>query len=801
MNYRRSILFRIGTAFAILCLVICCRTAVAQEAAYFALQRPGQGNLAVDKARKVAYITDLGKNGDGNNVMIDEVPLIDSLIAQGIETLVFTCSHPHSDHSGGIRALFEAPEVFFNDSAKKVPRFRSIVVIESGVEDSLFTILSDKLGSNSAIKLTRVDAAKKNAFAAYSKPSDAVYIENIPYEPIENAGPHGRSIVTHFVLGQKYSNVDFDDASSAVIVQTVNALKAKGVMSIDSFVVPHHGSAYHDIEPILGLAPKKAIITVNPRNPYGHPSPSILLALMDKLGPENVFFTGSIDHVVLDPDGVKHARYTAQQAESFNLFVSPSYEREKAKANPTSLALYRQLESRMTGGSTVAQSDIQRDELQARLEAAEGANDDLLAIADKLALGITPSPKQKKQFDDSVRNQALRLKALQNYIEKYGASTTTDLTAERARIDRLLRQIQPDTTSGVNNSDGGSLEFLSQAVALGIQELFASVPEQVPATRNVAEARYTAPTNSVRLGEPEVSPYRNTPVKIPPQKIAPYDEMEASPEERPGGIAIGNIAIADPTAALDQYVLGFDSENDFLLLFGPNHARIQFDHPIDPLTLKALYRFAASNRSAAVSIEQGADKETVRLDPSLVDTQVGRNLIAADLVGGDLLLYGFIYRDDESFEHALDAATKDFDPCIGFTSISATWFDSPSTIHVNGNEFNLTGRMRLEFVSHATSLNQASCKGMDCRPPSSKHSPPNSQFCNLRPLEKFVEENYSSLIERFPSIDDMNDYARIVDFLRWARRPGHLAGINLAGLADVPAADRNYRTPDLLTDR
>ena len=70
-----------------------------------------------------------------------------------------------------------------------------------------------------------------------------------------------------------------------------------------------------------------------------------------------------------------------------------------------------------------------------------------------------------------------------------------------------------------------------------------------------------------------------------------------------------------------------------LVLSGPNHTIIPFDHGIDPSTLKALYRFAASHRNAAISIEGVDDKtETVRLDPSFVDTQVGRELIAADLV-------------------------------------------------------------------------------------------------------------------------------------------------------------------------
>lgn len=799
-------------------LVFCCGMSVAQEAAYFALQRPGQGNLAIDKAKKVAYITDLGKSGDGDRVTIDGVPLIDSLVAQGVETLVFTCSHPHSDHSGGIRALFEAPEVFFNDAARKVPRFSSIVVVENGVKESLFTILSDKLGSSSALKLTRVDATSKNAFAGYSKPSDDVYIENIPYEPNQKAGPHGRSIVTHFVLGQEYSNVDFDDADSAVVLQTVNAMKAKGVKSIDSFVVPHHGSAYHDIEPILSLSPKKAIITVNPRNPYGHPSPSILIALMDKIGAENVIFTGSIDHVVLGPEGVKHARYTANQEESFNLFIKPSYDREKAKANPISLALYRQLESRMTDRTTLAQSDIQHDELEVHLEAAQGANDDLLGIADRLALSTTLSPKAKEQFNSSVRNQVIRLKTLQDYIEKNAQSATTDTIEARNRIERMLRQIQPDITTLAENvvsnpnSDDGSLGALSQAVALGIQELFSSAPESTWATRKVTEARYVASNESVLMGEPEVSKWTGKPVKISSQKTSTYSHMESSPviEDRPGGIALGNTAELDSGGALDNYVLRFDPKVQTLVLSGPNHAEIYLDRKISLSTLKALYRFAASERSAAVASDaaEGNDRlETIRLDPAFVDTQVGNDLIATDQIGGELYYSGYFkgfgylntFSPDDSFNEGLHAAMKTYHPCLGLATGALTWFDNPTHIQSFEKQFSLSGGIRLEFIIVAKDPDQASCEGMQCVPsPSTKGSASGIQYCHLKTLEQFVDGHMTELAGRFPYVEHVGDYAKIVSFLRWARRPGHLAGINLAVLADVPAGDANNRTPDLI---
>jgi hypothetical protein len=763
----RRIYFRIKVIFATLCLISCFTTSIAQEAAYFALQRAGQGNLAIDKARKIAYITDLGKSGDGDRVTIDGIPLLDSLVAQKIKTLVFTCSHPHSDHAGGIRALFENPQVFFYDANRKLPRFDSIVVVENETKDSLFSILAEELGSKSAIKLTRVDATERNGFTGLSRPDDDVYIESIPYKPTDKAGPHGRTIVTHFVLGRKYSNVDFDDASSQVIVQTVDALKSKGIRSIDSFVVPHHGSAYHDIEPILSLSPKTAIITVNPRNPYGHPSPAILISLMDRLGPQNVFFTGSVDHVVLGPDGVRHARYSANQAESFNLFVRPSYEREQASNNPTALALYRQLESRMVAVPSSHHSETKKDEIAVTLEAAEGANADLLSIADKLALGTSLSPKDKARFENSVRTQLQRLDVLQKNVENYEQSEKIRLPEERSRIKRLFLQLQADRGSPSNaiaptqSPNSSTLSALSQAVAIGIESLLSSVSEPAEATRNVTDARYVAPTDSVRFGQPAVSEWTNGQVKVPLQKANSYSEMEHSPtiEARPGGIAIGNFARADAGVSLDEYVLTFDTRRDLLLLKGPNHTEILLEHKIAPSTLKALYRFAASDRSAVVSIEGAGHNETVRLDPSFVDTQVGREFIAADLVAGDLAYYDWFHDEDKSFNERLRAAKKDFWPCIQFETVMAgTWFDNPTVIHRRGSKLSLTGNMRLEFVIEAKEPSEYSCKGMLCKDsPPSKGSAAKQKFCHLTPLERFVEENPASVAERFPSVDSMNE--------------------------------------------
>jgi len=208
------------------------------------------------------------------------------------------------------------------------------------------------------------------------------------------------------------------------------------------------------------------------------------------------------------------------------------------------------------------------------------------------------------------------------------------------------------------------------------------------------------------------------------------------------------------------------------------------------------------SRPRSVPVNDGGDTETVRLDPSFVDTQVSLDFIAADLVGFDLELYDVIHGGDESFKERLNASMKDINPCIGLASGADTWFDNPTVIHAKGNKFGLTGDMRLEFVIEATSPRESSCKGMRCEnSPSDKRSSGDKKFCHLTALEVFVKENSASIVERFPSVESMKEYSRIIGFLRWARRPGHLAGINLVALAEVPASDPRNRTPDILTEK
>jgi beta-lactamase superfamily II metal-dependent hydrolase len=354
----------------------------AQDLYVLALQRPGQASVAIDRSSSTAYVIDLGHAGDGDQILLGNRTLLEHLEAESIKNLIFICSHPHSDHMGGIRALFASPRTFYKDEALTTPRFQSVRLVENEIKEkeSLASILKGSLPPGRAEIVERVSAATQNALAGLSQPGQDVFVQTIPYQPSGNAGVHGRSVVTLMVLGGRHTILDPDDADTSTLLQVAEYLNDKNI-KIDTFIVPHHGSAYHDIEPLLSLGAKRAIITVNPRNQYKHPAPEILWSLMDALEPENVYFTGSatstarkpgsaeaphqspVAHIKLGPEGVLQKTYTAANELSYSLFVHPSRQR-KAQLGTLSqeeAELYEKVRARMTESTVV--SRVETDEV------------------------------------------------------------------------------------------------------------------------------------------------------------------------------------------------------------------------------------------------------------------------------------------------------------------------------------------------------------------------------------------------------------------------------------------------------
>lgn len=334
--------------------------AEASEWAMLPLQREGQASVTIDDVAKIAYIIDLGRDGDGDKILIESRSLMDYLSDRKVEHLVVTCSHPHQDHMGGIQALFRDPKAsFFVAGDLGRPRFKTISVVEDAMPKakSLSTLYEAfaSVSTETGIVFKRssvFDAAGNplKAFEALGLPKGEIVVSNVDYPPTLEKGEHGRSIITlfEFTGEPKHSVIDFDDAGTKAIDSAVTVLERAG-KRVDAFVVPHHGSSRHDLEPIFRLNPKRAIIAVDPANRYGHPAPSILEALIDRLQGENIIFTGSSgelvdgdgrslgsnERVVIEADGRLLARHLASDPMSYPLFVEPGRQRlERLKASP-----------------------------------------------------------------------------------------------------------------------------------------------------------------------------------------------------------------------------------------------------------------------------------------------------------------------------------------------------------------------------------------------------------------------------------------------------------------------------------
>ena len=351
----------VAVAVLISALPFACEPANAQEMHLLPLQREGQASVTIDDQSRTAFIVDLGKSGDGNQVVINGKPLLDFVsLEKRVENFVIACSHPHADHMGGIEALFkDAKRSFYFDGDLSKPKFKSITVIDDGVSNSLaklYESFSKSVGGRTDIKFTRIavtNAAGRpgNAYRQLADLQKALTIENVAYDRKGKVGEHGRSIVTLTRFKDGPVIADFDDADSAAIRSAVDKLKASGITKVDVIVVPHHGSKYHDISPILELSPHQAIFAVNPKNRFGHPTSPILARLMKELGAENVIFTGSLESVVIDRGGVRPSMHTAAHRDSYALFVEHARSRvEKqapSKARTEELALFDEIRTMM----------------------------------------------------------------------------------------------------------------------------------------------------------------------------------------------------------------------------------------------------------------------------------------------------------------------------------------------------------------------------------------------------------------------------------------------------------------------
>lgn len=289
------------------------------EALYLQLGSPGSAGVIVGD--ETAFLVDGGKSGALTTAeFLDEKSLMEYLEEKSIRNLVVSCSHPHSDHAGGLRDLI-ASEAFADSS------FQSIVFVDSGISVGK-RLYDDLLKAHPALAnvATHVDATNKNAYAdpalrGLVAAETNLDVWNFEYQPRQVAHEHGKTIISQFLLEDSESGdstllVDFDDADNELIAKWSDAFPEDRQGARNLVVVsPHHNSDKSNIAPILRHMRKGSkdavVFSVNSSNMYRHPGPRNWLKWIDHLGLPNVHVTGGSGNVFISSHGVKPVEVTS----------------------------------------------------------------------------------------------------------------------------------------------------------------------------------------------------------------------------------------------------------------------------------------------------------------------------------------------------------------------------------------------------------------------------------------------------------------------------------------------------------
>jgi beta-lactamase superfamily II metal-dependent hydrolase len=325
--------------------------AFAKGTAHFlALKGEGSASVVIDDATETAYITDGGK-GKASGIQgaaIDGERVLDYLLGQQVKRLVITCSHPHSDHMGGLRAAVRSSKiksfdelVFIDNDYERRERAR---LNEAGEEtaqkrESLVTIYENKWGKGGKPPVTYRSAFGKNAFEGLARKGAEVLVSNFAYDPKRiGKNIHDEAVVTQYDLSDGVNSirmVDFDDASTALVDTWVGGPPPP---KVNVLVVPHHGSANNNISEILSrsedLGLRDVIIPVNLDNQYNHPDPEVLRGLLERFRPEHVFLTGSVkgDNVEVTTESVQAEGGSARNSERLASFLRKRLDRLQTEA-------------------------------------------------------------------------------------------------------------------------------------------------------------------------------------------------------------------------------------------------------------------------------------------------------------------------------------------------------------------------------------------------------------------------------------------------------------------------------------
>lgn len=279
-------LFLVGTGFVQVC--------IAQEIHVLALAGDGSASVLIDEEARLAYIIDGGRTKKGiTGALIEGKPVLEYLSTR-VNTLVIACSHPHLDHMGGLKAMVQSASI---------NRFRVAFVDDKEINDakSLANLYWHSPARAAPPEILHASSVYNDAFSkvlsSLKVTNASMAVHNFVYDPAKiGKDSHDRAMITQYSVGSKSKSrqmVDFDDASTKLVTAWAGRKGARA----DVLIYPHHGSRNNEISLLLN-DPKRyhltdVIISVNRQNRYFHPSPDVLLELVQKLGPEHIYVTDS----------------------------------------------------------------------------------------------------------------------------------------------------------------------------------------------------------------------------------------------------------------------------------------------------------------------------------------------------------------------------------------------------------------------------------------------------------------------------------------------------------------------------
>jgi len=119
----------------------------------------------------------------------------------------------------------------------------------------------------------------------------------------------------------------------------------------------------------------------------------------------------------------------------------------------------------------------------------------------------------------------------------------------------------------------------------------------------------------------------------------------------------------------------------------------------------------------------------------------------------------------------------------------ATMYDKTPSFSLNSGRLEPNSGLEYRYVTsrveYGGSIEFGQClRGTDVR--------------RLDNLDSIVNRHLDDIINAFPSIRQVREYASIAAFLRWARKPGNLQAVDFYSLLSVPPHSDTTPTPDLV---